>query len=241
LDGFFYLLNDQKQGLIIVMVHDQAASKFRRDNMMHVSLICLSLAGMGLSTVMIIRSLSPKLANLFLGTCLLVLSFLILVFSSGFSSDNVFLTTLLRDFGISLFFTVGPLAFFYVRGMLSGDIKLSASDLLHFIVFAFQLAGMVPYLLSTGFSLIPAGVSLALCILHLLIYFAIIAGTIIRYKKINLLRFLNVRSYRLMVRWLISFTSLVGVLLAYILYLAFSLNDFVLSGKEILNSIHKLY
>jgi hypothetical protein len=160
-----------------------------------------------------------------------VLAFMSLVFSPGSVGTSIFRTTLIQGFGISLIFLVGPLVFFYVRGLLSNNTKISASDHLHFTIFILQLAGIVPYFHSTGLSLIPAGVNLSLCIVHLFIYMVIVLNLIVKYKKINLLKFLNVKSYRLMIRWLVFFTSTVAVLTGTIIYSAFSRDYLVAAGK----------
>ena len=144
---------------------------------------------------------------------------------------NIFyLSILLKGYGITLLFMAGPLAFFYVRRMLVPDKKFNSSDLWHFAMFIIQFAAMIPCGLSTGLSVIPAGLNLALCILHLFIYTVLSYTIIFRYKKINLLKFINFRSYRLMVCWLVLFISIVTVILVYIIYRAFSLNDFIPPG-----------
>jgi len=45
-------------------------------------------------------------------------------------------------------FLTGPLLLFYYRGTLTDNSKLRASDIIHFIPFLFQLAGIFPYLLT---------------------------------------------------------------------------------------------
>ncbi len=57
---------------------------------------------------------------------------------------------LLAVFGVgfpTLYYLVGPLAFFYVRGMLKDSNRLGRRDAVHFIPIAFILAGVLPYML----------------------------------------------------------------------------------------------
>lgn len=61
--------------------------------------------------------------------------------------------TLLAIFGVgfpTLYYLIGPLGFFYVRGMLLDKHQFSRVDLLHFVPFAFILSGLLPFILFTG-------------------------------------------------------------------------------------------
>ncbi len=229
LDGYFLPFGRLKKRCALRFVNCLTGSKTRM--MIYASLFYLTLTSVGISSVMIMRSFRENKANRFLGVCMIVLASIIFVFSPGSGGAHVFRTALLQGCGISLIFLVGPLAFFYVRGILSGSIKLSAADSCHFALFAVQLVAMMPFFPSTGLSLIPPRINLALCIVHLFIYTVIIFNLIVKYKKINLLKFLNVKSCRLMVRWLFFFTSTVAVLTGAIIYIAFSRDYLVPSGK----------
>ena len=48
----------------------------------------------------------------------------------------------------SLYFLIGPFAYFYVRSILRDNVKLSKTDYLHFLPFVFIFMGTIPYLLS---------------------------------------------------------------------------------------------
>jgi AraC-like DNA-binding protein len=48
----------------------------------------------------------------------------------------------------SLYFLIGPLAYFYVRSILRDNVKLTKTDYLHFLPFVLIFMGTIPYLLS---------------------------------------------------------------------------------------------
>jgi len=49
----------------------------------------------------------------------------------------------------SLFFLIGPFAYFYVRSILRDTVKLSKADYLHFLPFVIIFIGVIPFLFST--------------------------------------------------------------------------------------------
>ena len=66
-------------------------------------------------------------------------------------SDQVSVVALFLGSFWATYFLIGPMAYFYVRGMLLDNRTLKRWDYLHFLPFAIMFLGTLPYTLNTGF------------------------------------------------------------------------------------------
>ncbi len=193
-----------------------------------------ALAGMVLSAVIIVRGSWFNKANLFLGAYFMVISFLVLVFSFGFKGDSLFWTALLMGNGLPFYFLCGPLAFLYVRSVLTDRAKLQPNDYLHFVPFLIQVLLMMPFYLTSwehklsvaqifqdgdaryltlNLSLIPDFINSYLAILHLSGYLTWTAYTWLKINKSHEIKSFNNLSFKYTERWLVLFFFTAVILL----------------------------
>jgi hypothetical protein len=112
-------------------------------------LIYIFLTAMVLSLIIVFIKRGYTRANLFLGGYFFFCSFTNLVVNFGLYGDSPFWTALLGTNFWPVIFLIGPFAFFYVRSILTDDPKIKGYDYFHFTLFLLQLAGMIPYYLSS--------------------------------------------------------------------------------------------
>jgi len=193
-------------------------------------------------------------SNLYMGGYFLVTAYIPLVFCFGYTGDSLIWTALLVGTSVPFFFLLGPLAFFYVRSVLTDQARLSKTDYLHFLIFFIQLLLMLPYLftsweyklsvarmvessdirqLSLNLLVIPDIVNSFLGMLHLSVYLVLIAYIWWKYKKSNDIKSYNNLSFQFVERWLLLFVLLVVIFLVNTLFVSLS-NMAVPSRSEFL-------
>jgi len=82
-----------------------------------------------------------KTANLFLAEVLFFSALFSLVNYALFFSRSTFWVAIFETSFNTVFFLIGPLAYFYVRSVLRDNAKLSRRDYLHFSVFFIAFIG----------------------------------------------------------------------------------------------------
>lgn len=87
-------------------------------------------------------------ANRFLAAFLFAAAFLFFAIFNYFFGTSVEMLTYTIGGMHQIYFLLGPLAYFYVRGTLRDDAQIKAIELLHFAPFCIVLAGQFPYILS---------------------------------------------------------------------------------------------
>jgi AraC-like DNA-binding protein len=196
-----------------------------------------------LSATIMLRGSWFNKSNLFLGAYFMVTAFIPLVFCFGYKGDSLFWTALFLGNAIPFYFLVGPLAFFYVRSVLTDQSKLSKFDYLHFLIFFVQLLFMLPYLftswehklaiaqiiesgdsrqLSLNLLILPDIINSFLGMLHLLFYLVLIVYTWWRCKKANEIKSFNNLSFKFTERWLVLFFLAVVVFLVNTFFISLS-------------------
>lgn len=186
------------------------------------------------------------------------LPLLILIYNKGFRSVNRYLAGffffcslyLLESFNFfysdsrtiiaifththSFFYLIGPFSFFYVRGLLRDNSRLSKTDLLHFVPFLTYFTGFIPYLLKSwsyklmvadnilteGWDMaqfhlnvvIPHKVDQGLNVLQVYFYAIALWYLIWKYKKRSASRIYKVAQFKLIRNWLFIFTFFVSVI-----------------------------
>ena len=116
---------------------------------MNVPLVYLCAFSLFLSLTLFFYNKGYKGANRFLSGYLFCSSaFLLtqyfLVYSKSISLIAFFITEL-----PSLFYLIGPFAYFYVRSILRDNVKLTKTDFLHFLPFVIIFIGAIPFLFSS--------------------------------------------------------------------------------------------
>ena len=109
--------------------------------------ICLT--GLFLPLLILFYNKGYKSVNRYLAGYLFVSSLYLLqsfTFLYGVSLNFVAFCTL--TYG-SIFYLVGPLSFFYVRGLLRDNTKMDKKDWFHFLPFIIFFTGSIPYFFST--------------------------------------------------------------------------------------------
>jgi AraC-like DNA-binding protein len=116
---------------------------------MNVPLVYLCAFSLFLSLTLFFYNKGYKGANRFLSGYLFCSSaFLLtqyfLVYSKSISLIAFFITEL-----PSLFYLIGPFAYFYIRSILRDNVKLTKTDYLHFLPFVIIFIGAIPFLFSS--------------------------------------------------------------------------------------------
>jgi AraC-like DNA-binding protein len=110
------------------------------------------LSGLGIffSIFLLFYNKGYKSANIYLGLFLILFNFII---SSHyiyiFSNSREFIALVLSIPINATAYVIGPLAFFYVRSILTDNPKLTKYDVLHFILFAIMFLGRLPHNLAS--------------------------------------------------------------------------------------------
>jgi AraC-like DNA-binding protein len=186
------------------------------------------------------------------------LPLLILIYNKGFKTINRFLAGffffcslyLLESFVFfysdsrtivaffththAFFYLIGPFSFFYVRGLLRDNSRLSKTDLLHFVPFLVFFIGFIPYLvkswsyklmvadniLSEGWDmaqfhlnvLIPHKVDQGLNVIQVYFYAIALWYLLWKYKRKSTSRIYKVPQFKLIRNWLFIFTFIISVI-----------------------------
>jgi AraC-like DNA-binding protein len=102
--------------------------------------------GIALSSILLFYNGGYKTANIYLGLFLFFLTFLtfshyLYIFSNSVSELVILLSVPIN----STFYIIGPLAYLYVRSILTYKIDFKKSDLIHFIIFGIIFFGRLPF------------------------------------------------------------------------------------------------
>ena len=199
-------------------------------------LLYLTLAGFLITILIGINLKNSNKSNIYLLFFLLINNIYALSHYATVESKNRYLIAIMLVHFVPFYLMAGPFLYFYVRGLLKDDHRLSKLDILHFIPSVIMLINVFPHLfkgieyklsyadqvvinpnnfINFDYLFISPGVNLLLRPLHALIY--VIACMILMYKnRINV--FNRNSQLRLISKWLTLLC-----LLAVILYLSFLL------------------
>ncbi len=232
---------------------------------MNVPIVYLCVFSIFLSLNLFFYNKGYQGANRFLSgylfcTTLFLLSQYFLIFSTSISIIAFFITVI-----PSLYFLIGPFAYFYVRSLLRDNVKLSKTDFRHLFPFLLVFIGTLPFLFSTWEHkclisqkiiansymssnyninfLVPKIINQLIRPPFAIFYFVLIFRTYLKNKK----AFTTDRQARTMKIWLVVFvinfslTALFYIIvqLAYYLNIKFLLNHS--SFYYLINSIAMLY
>jgi AraC-like DNA-binding protein len=201
----------------------------------------LLLSGLGIffSILLLVYNKGYKSANIYLG--LFLFSFNIITITHYFyiyNNSKEFLAFVLSVPLNGLAFAIGPLAFLYVRSVLTDNTYFSKFDWVHFIVFAIIFVGRLPFNLESWDSkllsadeiisnswkslsytrlntFLPLRINYALKGLHFLIYLLAIWSLILRtnFKKSKLNEY--PKQVKIVSNWLFFFTFMISILLIF--------------------------
>ena len=116
---------------------------------MNFPIVYLSVFSIFLSLTLFFYNKGYQGANRFLSGYLLCSSaFLLTQYFFLFNKDPKIIAFFTSGFP-SLYFLIGPLAYFYVRSILRDNVKLSKTDYFHFLPFAVIFIGTIPFIFST--------------------------------------------------------------------------------------------
>lgn len=116
---------------------------------MNVPLIYLFGFSVFLSLTLLFYNKGYKGANRFLSGYFFCSSLFLSTQYFFLSSKSIVIIAFFTTVFASLFFLIGPCAYFYVRSMFRDNMKLSKKDYLHFVLFFIILIGILPFLFST--------------------------------------------------------------------------------------------
>ena len=116
---------------------------------MNVPLVYLCAFSLFLSLTLLFYNKGYKGANLFLSGYLFCSSAFLLTQYILIYSKSISLIAFSVSGIPSLFFLIGPFAYFYVRSILSDNVKLTKTDFLHFLPFLLIFIGAIPFLFSS--------------------------------------------------------------------------------------------
>jgi AraC-like DNA-binding protein len=111
----------------------------------------LLLSGFGIffSMVLLVSNKGYKSSNIYLGLFLTLFNFIILThYLYIYNNSKVTIAILLSIPINAAAYTIGPLAFLYVRSILKNNAHFTKYDWIHFIVFCIMFLGRLPYNLS---------------------------------------------------------------------------------------------
>ncbi|MFZ4559866.1 MAG: helix-turn-helix domain-containing protein [Saprospiraceae bacterium] len=113
------------------------------------TIVYLSITGLFLSLLTLFYNKGYRGANRYLSGFLFFGSYFILAYSSAITTKDARLVAFFSMGSLSVYYLVGPMAFFYVRSILRDYSRLSRWDWLHFVPFLYVLSGIMPYILFT--------------------------------------------------------------------------------------------
>ena len=174
------------------------------------------------------RSINRFLAGFFFFCSLYLLESFIFFYSHSRTIVSFFTHT------HAFFYLIGPFSFFYVRGLLRDNSRLSKTDLLHFVPFLAFFIGFIPYLvkswsyklmvadniLSEGWDMaqfhlnviIPHKVDQGLNVLQVYFYAIALWYLLWKYKRKSTSRIYKVPQFKLIRNWLLIFTFIISVI-----------------------------
>ena len=116
---------------------------------MNVPIVYLCAFSIFLSLTLLFYNKGYKGANRFLSGYLSCSSLLLITQYFFIYSKSADLTTIFVAGFPSLFYLIGPFAYFYVRSILRDNVKLSKKDYLHFLLFIIIFIGLLPFFFSS--------------------------------------------------------------------------------------------
>jgi AraC-like DNA-binding protein len=196
--------------------------------------VYITLLGMFLSSLLFFYNEGYKSANSYLSGFLFLSSlFVFIQYVFIFSHDVDVIIWFVAGFP-SLFYLIGPFAFFYVRSILRDNARLSKGDYLHFILCFMVLLGAIPYIISDmehkltlaryivsndwsainyrPNAIFPPVFNRTLRPIHLMVYSILIWVTIYQYR-VKLFRSRNHSSdFQTTKKWLLVFSGFVPLM-----------------------------
>ena len=116
---------------------------------MDVPIVYLCAFSIFLSLTLLLYNKGYKGANRFLSGYLFCSSLFLLTQYFFIYSKSIVITAVFATIFPSLFFLIGPFAYFYVRSILRDNVTLSKKDYLHFLLFIIVFIGALPFLFSS--------------------------------------------------------------------------------------------
>lgn len=116
---------------------------------MNVPLFYLSAFSVFLSLLLFFYNKGYNRANLFLSGYFFCSSLFLLAQYFFLNSKSIVIIAFFTTICSSLFFLIGPFAYFYIRSMFNDNIKFSKKDYLHFVLFFIVFIGVLPFLFSS--------------------------------------------------------------------------------------------
>jgi AraC-like DNA-binding protein len=208
--------------------------------------------GMVFSILLLIYNKGYKSANIYLG--LFLFSFNIVILTHYFyiySNSKELLAFVLSVPLNGLAFAIGPLAFLYVRSILTDNTFFTKKDWVHFIIFVVIFIGRLPFnfeswdsklisaddIINNGWrslsyskfnTLVPLRINYAIKGLHFLLYLLAIWSLILNTKIKKSLLKLEQNQIKIVEKWLFFFAfivTLIGVFFARIILIFLNVKD----------------
>jgi AraC-like DNA-binding protein len=207
----------------------------------------LLLSGFGIffSMVLLVSNKGYKSANIYLGLFLTLFNFIILThYLYIYNNSKVTIAILLSIPINAAAYTIGPLAFLYVRSILKNNAHFTNYDWIHFIVFCIMFLGRLPYNLSDWDSklliadqiinnswsslshtslnsFLPLMINYKLKVIHFLLYIIAIWYLILNkiFKKSSSND--EVKPSKILINWLFFFSIIVSFLVVFLCVLLF--------------------
>lgn len=110
-------------------------------------LLFLSISGIFLSVILMVFNTKNYKSSIYLGGFFFLISLYSLTQFILFYSKSVFLIAVFFINTGFLAYLIGPMLFWYVRSVLSGNHRLTGIDLWHFLPMLFFLSGILPHLI----------------------------------------------------------------------------------------------
>jgi AraC-like DNA-binding protein len=116
---------------------------------MNVSIVYLTFFCVFLALILFFYNRGYNRANLFLSGYFICSSLFLLTQYFSLFSKSILIIAYFTTVFASLFFLIGPFAYFYIRSMFRDNIQLSKKDYWHFVLFFIIFIGTLPFLFST--------------------------------------------------------------------------------------------
>lgn len=116
---------------------------------MNVFIVYLTVFCVFLSLILFFYNRGYNRANFFLSGYFLCSSLFLLTQYFFVNSKSTLITAYFTTVFASLFFLIGPCAYFYIRSMFRDNIQLSKKDYWHFVLFFIIFIGVLPFLFSS--------------------------------------------------------------------------------------------
>jgi len=202
-------------------------------------LLYLTILGFIITFLILINLKTSNKSNLYLFFFLLINNIYSLSHYAAIDSGNNFFTAIMLVHFTPLYLLLGPVFYFYVRGLVYDDATLSKKDIIHFIPAVLVLINISPYifqgidqklffasevmkdpvnLLKNNFLFLSPTVSFISRPIFAIIY--LIPASVLIYKKRLNENYNDIQS-KLIYRWLISLISITALL--YFAFLVFSI------------------